>query len=353
MKLQQISSKEQFIDVRVNLSISGNIKPFVGTQLNIHKKHVDFRNLISRIYLKKFGLNRSLEYREKDLAVVSSSAQLEFIDKNKALENYNPQFTSLYKQGVDVHPVVFVHPNLFNLGIDDLYSVDGMHRILSALVAGEKEIPCYTVIRRTDIPIFLSDEQLTKIKNCAVSTKWFPRYQTIRECKIVGQREQEKRYSKVYNFDFILGKSVVDFGGNIGQALLEAYFNGATKMINFECQPEAVQTGNLISDTLGLNIEHICGDFNNENFESLVLSRVNNWDWALFTAIWLTKEIKDAKSLFSFIYNHTNIGIVFESHGNPVKNSDERIKNWLSPFKFESMTYLGKHQNRKGFLLKK
>ena len=288
--------------------------------------------------------------------VVSRTTSMAFTDREAALAGgYDLRFVDKYRAGRELDPVVFAHPGVvLEDGPARVYSVDGMHRIFSAIEAGRTSIPCAIIVRRQDLRTLVPAAALARIDAAAASTSWFHRYQTIQEVGLVGMREQASRFPAVFDLSFLRGRTVADFGGNIGQLALEAYFNGAYRVTSFEYQAEAVATGQLIARTLGLStVQHVQVDFNAGSFEEDVLRVLPAWDWAGFTAIYRTREIRDVRKLFDFVVEHAAVGIIFEGHADPTVDTDEYIRAFLAPYNFASIEYVGTHQLRRCYILRK
>jgi hypothetical protein len=220
---------------------------------------------------------------------------------------------------------------------------------MSALEAGVNEIEAYIVINRTDLSNYLTKEDRQKINSLGSDCTWFPRYQEIREVGLSGQRVQEPRYTKIYDFSNLKDKVVVDFGGNLGQSSVEAYFNGAKKIYNFDYQGCVVDSGRKISEVLGMGVIHNTIDFNLPTFEEDVFNVVKEWDWTIYQAIYRTKEIKDVNKSFTFIVNNTKEGMYFEGNGEATIDTPEFYDKVFLPFNFKEITYLGHSQLRPAY----
>ena len=235
-----------------------------------------------------------------------------------------------------------------------MYSVDGMHRIMSVLEVGLDEVEAYIIIERDKLGYEISDVNYKEIYDEGATCTWFPRYQEIKEVRLVGQRKQVPRYTEIYDFSFLKDKIVVDFGCNIGQAVLEAYFHGAKRVYGYDYQEEAINTAKLIGKTL--NIENVVTfdtiDFNNWETMSKV-EELGSCDWIIFQAIYRTKEIEDIEKVMEFVYNFADEGIIFEGNADPKIDTFEFYNERV--FKKYNLKYefLGHSEHRPVWLLRK
>jgi hypothetical protein len=208
-------------------------------------------------------------------------------------------------------------------------------------------------VPRTSLKNFISNEIVFDIKKTRSESTWFPDYQEIIEVGLSGQRKYSPRYENIYDFSFLKDAVVVDFGASSGQAVLEAHFCGAYKCYAFDCQPSLVKTISKISKTLGTNITSALVDFNSDSFIDDVLTVVSEWDWAIFQAVYRTKEIKDIKSIFSFIVESSKKGVVFEGHADPKIDTDNFYQKVFREFNFSKIEYIGHSDNRPAYILTK
>ena len=360
---QYKNNLEQFVNLSCDLTIKGNLLPaintvdvyFDGEPINIHQlfKIVGERQLNTKIR-DNIQLN--------ELTVIKTTCKINFRDedgwkKNELFREYG-KYKTKFLRGNKPKPIILTHPNVLtkytkkNAG-EYLYQIDGMHRVMSALEANVYELDVYVIINREDIPTFLLKEDIQKITELANKCTWFPKYQEIKEVGLKGQRKQIPRYSKIYDFSILKNKTVVDFGANIGQASIEAFFNGAKKIYNFEYQAEAVEVAKKISSTLGLGIINNTIDFNNNDFINKTESIVSEWDWTIYQAIYRTKEIKDVKKSFSYIVKKTNTGLFFEGNADLNIDTPQFYNSVFKPFNFNNITHLGHDQLRPAYKILK
>lgn len=357
-KQQQKIKLERFVNLECDLTISGNVLP-AKTVLKTYFENgnhslMEILNLIGE---NNFGkITQPLDLSK--FAILKVTSKISFKDKNSWMKNDLYKEYSKYKEnfksGDEFPPILLAHPfllsRLFNVtGVNELYQIDGMHRVMSSLEAGLDEIETYVLIHRIDLHRLMSQSDKQKINELGSRCTWFPRYQEIREVGLKGQRVQEPRYTKIYNFNNLEGKTVVDFGGNLGQSAVEAYFNGADKIYNFDYQKCVVDTGNEISRIFGFNIEHNTIDFNLPSFEEDVFKIVKEWDWAVYQAIYRTKEILDVNKSFTFIVNNTKEGLYFEGNADPRLDTPQFYNGVFKPFNFKEITFLGHSQNRPAY----
>jgi len=185
-------------------------------------------------------------------------------------------------------------------------------------------------------------------------SNWFPEHQEIIEFKLNGEMTYAPRYTEVYDFSILKDKTIVDFGGNVGQSALEAYFCGAKKIYNFDCQPYVIEAAKIMVETLGAtNFSNHVIDFNEPSFEQDVSNIVSHWDWAIFQGIYRTKEIKNIQPNFDFIVENTKEGIFFEGHPDPKIDTDEFYRNIFEKYDFKEIEYLGHSNGRPAYLLLK
>jgi len=361
---QQKNNLEKYIKLESNLTINGNVLPAVNTlEKYFINEDVDIYKLFKIISKRQFNLDIKNKLHLNQLAVLKTKSKINFIDedgwKKDPLFNEYSKYKKDVIGGAKFPPIIITHPNVLKdytkiKNIENYsYNVDGMHRIMSFLEAGKKEIETYVIVRRVDLKNYITSKDINEINRLGSLCTWFPRYQEIREVGLTGQRVQVPRYTEIYDFSNLKDKVVVDFGGNLGQAAIEAYFNGAKKIYNFDYQKCVVDTSKKISDVLGLGIINNTIDFNLPSFESNVMNVVSNWDWTIYQAIYRTKEIKDVKKSFKFIVNKTKEGLYFEGNGAANIDTPEFYDNVFKPFKFKDVKYLGHSQLRPAYKIKK
>jgi SAM-dependent methyltransferase len=248
---------------------------------------------------------------------------------------------------------VFIAP----CGLTDcrkMFSVDGMHRIMSALEFGMTNIESYILVERDRLVYELNSKDIHNIDKEARKCTWFPRYQEIKEVNLEGQRKQVPRYTEIYDFSFLENKTVVDLGCNTGQAIFEAYFAGAKACYGFDYQLEAISTAKMITNTFNINdsVTFDTIDFNNWDTMDKV-SEIGSCDWVIFQAIYRTKEIEDIEKVMNFVYNFVTEGIIFEGNAAPEIDTFEFYNEKV--FKKYNLKYkfLGHSENRPVWILKK
>lgn len=362
MKIKQQQSKglEKYVDLECDLHVNKNIQPINDIVSKLAKYHsdIDLNYLFNKIIKTHFNTGAAPVHINQ-LAVVNTKASISITDPaglraDKLFTEY-----SKYSDNFDTNcdPVVLLHPSIFSdvtPEIDALFNLDGMHRVVSAAVAGVGTIDVQVIVRRKDLRKLITQKQINDIKHTRSACSWFPSYQQINEVGIDGQRVQYPRYPDIYDFSVLEDQTVVDFGGNTGQACVEAYFNGAKQLYNLDVQQCAVNTANQIFDTLGMcNASSHVIDFNKPTFEEDVLKICNGWDWCIFQAIYRTKEIIDIKSNFKFIVNNTKKGIMFEGNGEPTIDTDEFYFSIFEEFNFKKVIPRGLCQKRPVYIIYK
>jgi len=287
----------------------------------------------------------------KELCFIKVKISMSFIDKigwekDPLFKEYSRYKEDFLQRKPYFFTIWWEHNNI-------LYSLDGMHRIMSALEAGVTSMNAIILIKRKDLYKYLDLSKIQTINEDVSKCTWFPRYQEIREVALDGQRKQVPRYTQVYDFRFLKDKKVVDLGCNIGQATLEAFFNGAKEVYGFDYQPEAIQTARSIVDAMCIeDIKYDTIDFNDWTTMDKV-SKLDRCDWVIFQAIYRTKEIKDINQVMDFIYDFVKEGVIFEGHADPKIDTHEFYnKNVFKKYNYKYQ-YLGKSEDRPAWLLTK
>jgi hypothetical protein len=362
MKITQQNNKglERYIEVECDLAVSGNTLPIDSVVQLINRDHSDISlEFLFKKILKDHFTSQDIP-RLDSLAVIRTHANIEVTDayglgNDKLYQEYSKYAGGFNK---DCAPIVLLHPSIFpgvSPQTDRLYQVDGMHRVVSAGVAGISQLPAYVIVRRVDLHKILSTDNKNQIKGSQGKCTWFPSYQEIKEVGLTGQRVQFPRYPSIYDFSILKNKTVVDFGGNTSQASVEAYYNGVKRIYSLDVQECAVETSNKIFDTLGMsNCTAHTIDFNKSSFETDVSDICpDGWDWCIFQAIYRTKEIEDIKSNFKFIADNTKEGIMFEGNGEPTIDTDEFYYKIFEPFNFKKIIPRGLCQKRPVYIIYK
>lgn len=357
-KQQKIHGLEKYVDVTCNICILGNVFPTTLAKINHPYSLEDIINIIGQRYLGRTSKKR---LNPTKYAFIKTIIDIKLIDEDgfrkDPLFNEYSKYKDIIKNNWE--PVTLVHPSVLSdhfqiIMSDELFNVDGMHRIMSAAMSSSvTQLDAYIMVARKDIKKFIDNNTISLLEEIANKCSWFPRYQEIKEVGLSGQRTQEPRYSTIYDFSFLKNKTVVDFGGNIGQASNESYFCGAKRNYNLEYQKEAVETGRVISKILGNGIVHECIDFNSPTFEDDVANIIEDWDVAIYQAIYRTKEIVDPKRSFSYIVDKTKYCIVFEGNADPRIDTIEFYQNLFSEYNFKEVKFLGYSQHRPAFMLYK
>jgi hypothetical protein len=364
-KQQDTIGLEKYIDLDCDLSIHQNTyaAPLLLENYFSESK-LKFLDIVKIIFERQCN-KKIFEIDPKilsKLTIIETTATFKFKSeqhkqawkKDKLYEEY-----SKYKGVLEystVQPIMLITKRALNrisrTPINNLlYQVDGMHRIMSALEDGVNEIKTYVVACRQEIYYFIPEEDRKRISDFGAKCTWFPRYQEIKEVALDGRRKQISRFRDFYDFSILKNKTVVDFGGNIGQSPLEAYYNDAKKIVSFDIQKEALATGIEISKVLNAGIEFRFLDFNKPTFKDDIKNVVESWDWAIFQAIYRTKEINDIESVFEFIVENTKEGIIFEGNGDPNIDTDLFYFNIFKKFNFSTIKKLGVCEMRPAYLL--
>lgn len=362
-QLQQGKGIEQYIKLNCDLSIEGNVISAVSYEhLAMYHSDLSTPQLLEEVGRKHFSKVASKPILLSDLAVIKTTASIEFISNSLRDRWLADPLYPIYSRftgpdAIKAIPPAFVHSGVlkdyFDVNIHGLYSVDGMRRTMSFLEEGIGKIPVYVLVRRKDLHLFVAQKKINTILVSIYACRWFRNYQEIIELNLDGERKREPRYTKIYDFSILKNKTVVDFGGNVGQASIEAYFNGAERVYNFDMQKLTVEAGKAIADLFCPDVTNHIIYFNSLDFEADVLEIVSEWDWAIFQAIYRTKEIKDIKKVFSFIVDRTKEGIVFEGNGDGDIDTDEFYQEVFRPYNFSSIKFLGHSQSRPAYILRK
>jgi hypothetical protein len=350
MRLQTNKGLESYISCETDLTINGNVSSVRDLD------EYDFSGyvppfLISKILSEHYDVRKQPLLDPRKVCLVHSQTKLSLTDK-EGWEN-DPLYDeySKYKDNVldGMGEIVMIHPNVLNsfgAKATELFNLDGMHRIMSTLEAGGDTIPTMTIMLRDDLVNHITDDDKTKIFEYGGKATWFPRYQQLKEVGLEGERNQEPRFSSIYNFNELKGKTVADFGCNLGQAVMESVFNGA-KGYGFEYQQEVVDTSNEIRRVLGIDVEFNQCDFNAKDFEEKVNSVVpEQWDCLLFLAIYRTREINNVEKNFDYLVSKTKETIFFEGHANPIIDTQEFYNNKFLKYNFKRIDYLGMSDQR-------
>jgi len=354
---------ESFIDTSIDLTLSSNIicARSVLKNYDFGPKH-DYKSLLRISLQKTYGKTTNCEINLGDLCIISAPLQISFRDE-EAINRWNKwkkerfkDYSALVNDGVVFPPIILTHPSVYiengaEIDADNLLFLDGSNRTMSYLEAGKTAIDCYVLIHRDSLNNFISKEDTQILTDLNSKASWFPKYHEIREVGLKGQRKQRERFREVYNFDELADSTVVDFGCNIGQSCFEAAFRGAKYIYGFEYQIEALNVAQKINQILGFDIQFRQFDFNRESYKNNIIEVVNEWDYAMYLAIYRTKELSDPENNFKFIIEHTKKAIFFEGHANPKIDTIEFYSNIFSKFGIKHFDYLGHSDNRPAFRL--
>jgi len=335
-----------------------NVLPAINI-LNDYKINEPYNNFENMLKTTP-GFNGIINFHKA--AIIKTKVFINLKENYMGEKSTNIKYKKQYEEGAEFPPILLVHKRFMEERVEDytheydLDFLDGLNRMKSAYAAGINLIDAYIVVNRDDIPLFMREHDLDAIKQKHLVKTWFPQYQQIKEVGIDGNRRQEPRYTSLYDFTKVNGKSIVDFGGNLGQASIEAYFCGATNIYNIELQPEVVETAQLICDTLGLLINNIILDMNDDNFYNKLIDIVGkNWDWSVFQAIVRNgpEDVRD-KNL-KFIVDRSIEGIFFEGHAADIDTEEFYRNKWFEPYEeqFKNIEYKGRSDNRPVFLMEK
>lgn len=356
---QQNKCLEKYVELKTDLSVLGNIYPavFISDQIG-----QDVFNLFKIILQRQFGVNSKRITRLNDLCLIKTVATIKFISdfhKNE-FENHHlyqeyTRYSEEFKSGDYVKPTYLVHPSVLEKEADmllprNLYQLDGMRRIMSAVYGDIGSIDTYVLIRRDCLKEFIDKRSLREIKEVRSKCNWQHDYQEISEIDLNGYRTRSPRYPQIYDFSMMKNQTVVDFGGNIGQATLEAFFNGAKYIYNLDSSSSAIDAAKLISQLIGSSVINEVIDFNDKEFPRKIFRIVDEWDWAIFQDMYGNPSIDDPNYLLKFIINNSRKGIVFE--GIP-GIEDSYYREIFNKYNIDEIEFRGETQGRLAYILKK
>ncbi len=321
MKVNKVGNSEQYIDLNPEIRVKRNVcSVYALCEMYKIKGFPDtlagLRSLIRKV-ASTYSLDLELPNFSK-YAVISSRALLSW-DKTKdfkawksryGLQGVVNEYASAMKRGAGFPSTLFIWIK------GTLYQIDGSKRLLAHLVAGHKEVPLLIIIPRKELAKYVDKVFLQKFQARRDAIKWFPNYQGVIEFGIQGHRNYDKRFGEVHDLTPVRGHSVVDFGCHSGQATVEAYFAGASRVVGFDLQRPCINVASAATERLGIPNTYHVADFNARgDFYNRTLSIIDSWDYALFLAVYRTKELVAREELFKFIVEHTRRGIFFEGHG--------------------------------------
>jgi len=359
---QQNKSLESYIELKCDIRINKNVLSAVNIP---NKLNYDILYLFDVILERQFNIKRKKDAILKDLCLIKTTADLRFLSEETEADfqgchlfSEYTKYSQNFQDGEKPPPVYLIHPSVLEFLSDvlvnkNLYQLDGMRRIMSALHARVNKIDAYVLVRRDHLKNIIATSTTRQINETKSKSK-LSEHQEIIEFNLKGEMAYDPRYTEVYDFSILKDKTVVDFGGNLGQSALEAYFCGAKQIYNFDCESPVIEAAKIIAETLGIyNLNNHIIDFNEPSFEQDVLNIVGHWDWAIFQGIYRTIEIKNIQSNFDFIVENTKEGIFFEGHANPKIDTDKFYRDIFEKYDFKEIEYLGHCNGRPAYLLLK
>lgn len=279
-----------------------------------------------------FQTKQAQKLRQADYAMVQTTAKIEWkppfntmnID-NQYMQNTLLPSTAAGMRLTDMHKYAdrirsgdkFPPPILVKQGAI-LIQADGARRIVAHKLAGLNKIDIIVVLERIQISDILDLKFKNAIKQIHTNHKWFDAYQDIVELGLQGKRSATHRFPNIIDLSCCRDKVVVDFGCNVGHALFEAYFNGASRCVGFEYIQDNVDIINQLATQLQIPVRAYCIDFNTENFDKDILNIIPRWDYSLFLSVYRTLELKDRNGLLQFIWTNTQQGMFFEGHSETI-----------------------------------
>ncbi len=353
-------NSEKYINLTTQLQINKNVCSVPELARTYHLKGFktgiwSFKLLIAKVLEKYKHI-----FGQKEVpnlfryAVVKCSASIDWDKTHNFLRwkaSYGLQgivngYAESIKQGDTLPPPVLIDIN------NVLYQIDGSKRLLAHLVASNKVTDILILTPRSGLHRFIDSGFIQRVRAERAKVKWFPNYQGVVELNLTGTRNYDHRFGTVYDFSILDDRTVVDFGCNFGQASLEAYFSGARQVFGLDVQVGCISSAQLTAKRLGVPVSYQVADFNRrKEFYESTLEVVPTWDYALFLAIYRTKELVAREELFEFIVKHTRRGIFFEGHGAAIDRDD-----FYGPI-FDSHNLrwkrIGRSDSRPAYLLEK
>lgn len=209
-----------------------------------------------------------------------------------------------------------------------LYMIDGARRISAAVLAGKRKIDIWLIVPEEQAAALLRPEYGARVRELLGGVQWFPHYQAMPLLGIPGERTT-RRFA-LMEMERLRGRTVLDFGCNIGQAALQAVQAGARRVVGVEVQPLNLRVARFIARTLGCdNLHFVSCNFNHSDFRRRIDAAVpQRVDYSFFFSVYRTKELTRRDELFRYIIAKTRRGIFFEGHAHPRIDTPEYYQ-WL------------------------
>jgi len=192
---------------------------------------------------------------------------------------------------------------------------------------------------------FNRQKRIKKLGRKIKRLSWFPSYQSFTEIGLKGKRDDSERY-RYLDFSKCKGKTVIDFGCNLGQTCLKAYKAGAKRVIDIDSQRDTIKLARKISELLNAENEYHVVDFNNHEYQKEIHTILDGKraDISFFLSVYRTKELKDREGLFNFIISITDELIYFEGHADPSLDTEDYYVDIFKKFPVK-YKFLGYTQN--------
>jgi 2-polyprenyl-3-methyl-5-hydroxy-6-metoxy-1,4-benzoquinol methylase len=179
----------------------------------------------------------------------------------------------------------------------------GNHRVAIHLHSGAE-----LKIENIDLKDYIAD--IVRIDDVFYGTKRLGMpYQTINfrgDTILTGRRNDiEDRISLIDNSDLV-GKSVIDFGCNLGMSLLPIFDRGATEAIGIEINKKIISSAIKLNVLFGLPIRYICHDL----AEPLLLDRKYHTGFVFS----VDQHVKNNRILADNIKRSVSNTVYFETH---------------------------------------
>jgi len=312
------------------MTAEGDSEQFVGLEVDITNLHpIEYMPPVIYKQLEYvFSTNQLERLPNSDFAVIYINAKIDW-RKGYNKENFERSYAThsllptpvafkrlsemaQYKRDIEKGDV-FAPPILIKKG-DMLIQADGARRIISHRWADKEWVDVIIVIKRKDIYTLLEDDFIKEIADLHREKKWFNAYQEIIELNLTGARKRDARFPKMIDLSIAKDQTIVDFGCNCGFTLFEGHYSGVKTCIGFDYISKNIDIINRLARRLCINVEGIQIDFNDPNYQEKILQHKSGWDYSLFLSVYRTRELKDPKGLFRFIWEHSKKGMFFEGH---------------------------------------
>lgn len=148
-------------------------------------------------------------------------------------------------------------------------------------------------------------------------------YQSISIIKLYGLRNSKKRIKKIKLNNYLLNKTVLDIGTNIGAIPISSAKN-FKECIGIDHNPDVIEIANKVKDYLQIkDLRFICADFLKLRFQQkfeLILSLANHSTF--------DKGINDTNKYFEKIYDllSDNGILILESHSPLYENPNSYME---------------------------